>query len=44
MPEIKRILVVLDPASEQQPALERAAWLATLSGAALDLFICDYDQ
>lgn len=40
----RRYLVVLDPTSTRQPALERAAWLAKRSGASLELFICDYDQ
>lgn len=40
----QRILVVIDPTSKQQFALDRAAWYAKLSGAALELFICDYDQ
>lgn len=44
MPSIERILVVIDPNSDQQPALDRAAWLANGSDAALELFICDYDQ
>jgi len=39
----KTILVVVDPTSEAQPALERAAWLAENASAALELFICDYD-
>jgi universal stress protein E len=38
------ILVVVDPtAGSHQPALDRAAWLARLSGARLELFTCDYD-
>lgn len=40
----KHILVVIDPTTQEQPALERAAWLAKRSGAAIELFICDYDQ
>ena len=40
----KSILVVIDPTADQQPALERAAWLAGRLGASLDLLICDYDQ
>lgn len=44
MAAIRNILVVVDPATERQPALERAAWLAKRSGAKLELFICDYDQ
>ncbi|HEU4620189.1 MAG TPA: universal stress protein [Gammaproteobacteria bacterium] len=41
---MQRILVVIDPSSEQQPALERATWYAKRAGATLELFICDYDQ
>ena len=38
------ILVVVDPLTEErQPVLERAAWLAEKTGAALELFACDYD-
>ncbi|MDH3419838.1 MAG: universal stress protein [Gammaproteobacteria bacterium] len=40
----KSILVVIDPTADQQPALERAAWLAGQLGASLELLICDYDQ
>lgn len=40
----KKILVVADPlAAEQQPAVERAAWLAEHAGASLELIICDFD-
>jgi universal stress protein E len=44
MAKIDRILAVVDPTSEAQPAAERAAWLAQKLGAGLELFICDYDQ
>jgi universal stress protein E len=44
MAEAERILVVIDPTADRQPAFERALWLAGKLGAALDLFICDYDQ
>jgi universal stress protein E len=38
------ILVVVDlTAGAHQPALARAAWLATQAGARLELFACDYD-
>src|SRR5690606_35641289 len=39
-----RILVVVDPTAEGQPAVDRAAWLAKAYGASLELFVCDYDQ
>jgi universal stress protein E len=39
------ILVVVDPATrDEQPVIERAAWLAARTGAALELFACDYDS
>jgi universal stress protein E len=39
----KKILVVVDPRSDAQAAVERAAWLATCVSADLELFICDFD-
>jgi universal stress protein E len=39
----QRILVVIDPTATAQPALERAAWLARLADARVELLICDYD-
>ena len=40
----KTILVVVDlHAEDEQPVLERAAWLAARSGADIELFACDYD-
>ena len=39
----RKILVVVDPRSDEQPAAERAAWLAEHLSASLELFICDYD-
>lgn len=44
MAQNNTILVVIDPTTKEQPALGRAAWLAGKLGAALELFICDYDQ
>lgn len=38
------ILVVIDPTTNEQPALARAGWLAQKLGSDLELFICDYDQ
>jgi universal stress protein E len=43
MKEIRHILAVFDPTAKQQPALERAAWLARRSRAVVELFICGYD-
>ena len=42
MPD-KKILVVVDPTSDKQPALERATVLAERLSAELELFICHYD-
>ncbi len=44
MAEFRKLLAVIDPTSEQQPAMERAAWLAGQTGARLELFICYYNQ
>jgi universal stress protein E len=38
------MLVVVDPTAKEHPVIARAAWLAGKTGAALELFICDYDQ
>jgi len=38
------ILVIVDPTTNEQPALGRAAWLAGKLGSNLEIFICDYDQ
>jgi universal stress protein E len=43
MKRLDRILAVLDPTTETQPALVKAATLARRSGAVLELFICDFD-
>lgn len=44
MHEISRIVAVIDPTAEEQPALGRAAWLAKHTGARLDLLICYYNE
>ncbi len=44
MQTISRILSVVDPTVEDQPALRRAAWLAKKSGAELELIICYYNE
>ena len=44
MREIKQILAVIDPTAEEQPALERAAWLARQTGAELELLVCYYNE
>ena len=38
-----RLLVVVDPTTEEQPVLDRAVWLAGVLKAEIELFICDYD-
>jgi universal stress protein E len=43
MKRLDRILAVLDPTASSQPALAKAVTLARRSGAALELFICDFD-
>jgi universal stress protein E len=43
MKRLDRILAVLDPTTASQPGLARAAMLARRCGAALELFICDFD-
>ena len=44
MEDIKRILSVIDPTCDAQPAMQRAAWLAGKTGAELELFICYYNE
>ena len=44
MENIKRILSVIDPTVDTQPAMQRAAWLAEKTGAELELFICYYNE
>jgi universal stress protein E len=43
MKRLDRILVVLDPTAEAQPALAKAARLASVAGSPLELFVCDYE-
>ncbi|MDX1500137.1 MAG: universal stress protein [Woeseiaceae bacterium] len=44
MKELRKILSVVDPTVEEQPAMERAAWLAGRTGAELELLICYYNE
>ena len=44
MEDIKRILSVVDPTTDTQPAMQRAAWLAEKTGAELELLICYYNE
>lgn len=39
----KRILVVVDPTADAQPALQRAALVAPKANAHVELFVCAYD-
>ena len=44
MHKIKKILAVIDPTVEKQPAMHRAAWLAKRTGAELELLVCYYNE
>ena len=44
MREISKILSVIDPTAEFQPAMHRAAWLARNTGAELELLVCYYNE
>lgn len=44
MRAITRALAVIDPTSETQPGLERAAWFAEQGNAELKLLTCLYDE
>ncbi|MBT8079096.1 MAG: universal stress protein [Gammaproteobacteria bacterium] len=44
MHDIKKILCVIDPTTEAQPAMQRAAWLAKATSAELTLLICYYNE
>jgi universal stress protein E len=44
MRNINRILAVIDPTADAQPAMHRAAWLAKSSGAELELLTCYYNE
>jgi universal stress protein E len=40
----RRILVVVDPTTHEQPAIDKAAQFAAASGASLELYVCDAEQ
>jgi universal stress protein E len=42
--KFSRILSVVDPTAVEQPALQRAAWLAEKTGATLELLTCCYNE
>jgi len=44
MKEISKILAVIDPTTQAQPGVHRAAWLARKTGAELELLICYYNE
>ncbi len=44
MQDISKILVVVDPTAQEQPAMRRAIWLAKSTGAELELLVCYYNE
>lgn len=44
MRKISQIMCVIDPTTDNQPAMHRAAWLADKTGAELELFVCYYNE
>lgn len=44
MPFASRILCVVDPRSQAQPALQRAVWIAGQTDARIELVACDYND
>ena len=44
MQTISKILSVVDPTVENQPAMQRAAWLANKARAELELLVCYYNE
>ena len=44
MEKISRILAVVDPTVNEQPAMHRAAWLAKQTQADLELLVCYYNE
>ncbi len=40
---LHNLLVVVDPSSDEQPALSRAQWIAERSGASVELLLCDFN-
>ncbi len=43
MGRLERILSIIDPTADVQPALDKARFLAQRAGATLELFACDFD-
>ncbi|HLU05650.1 MAG TPA: universal stress protein [Woeseiaceae bacterium] len=44
MNNISQILSVIDPTTDDQPALRRAAWVASNTGAEIEMLICYYNE
>jgi universal stress protein E len=44
MNNISQILSVIDPTADDQPAMQRAAWVAANTGAEIELLICYYNE
>ncbi len=44
MQNVSKILAVIDPTVKDQPAMRRAAWLASATGAELELLVCYYNE
>jgi universal stress protein E len=44
MQKIDRIMCVIDPTTDEQHAMRRAAWVAGNVGADLELFVCYYNE
>jgi universal stress protein E len=40
----RRILVIVDPTTDDQPAVQKAARVAAASGARVELYVCDIQQ
>ena len=44
MQTISKVLAVIDPTTDSQPAMARAAWLAKQAEAELELLVCYYNE
>ena len=44
MDKLDQVMCVIDPTVDEQPALQRAAWLAKAAGTRLELYICYYNE
>lgn len=44
MQSISQILCAIDPTTDEQHAMQRAAWLAKATGAELELLVCYYNE